>query len=277
MTTATAATARRSDLDGIHVSAPGVLRSEWIKFRSLRSSVWSLLVTLVLTVGLGLLFCAVRAHRYNQVGGHDAREAFPVIATSLRGTFLAQLAIGVLGVLVVTGEYSTGMIRSSLAAVPRRWPVLASKAVVFGLVSLIVSEIAAFLAFVVGQQALRSTHLQANLSTPHALQSVIGGGLYLTLIGLLGVGLGFILRNTAAAIGTLVGAVLVLPILANALPDPYATDVAKYLPLSVGDQLISAAHPDPSHFSPWAGLALLVGYVVVALVAGAIVLTRRDA
>lgn len=273
----TAATARRPDLEGIHVSVPGIVQSEWIKFRSLRSSVWSLLVTLVLTVGLGLLFSAIRAHRYNQVGGHDARQAFDVISTSLRGTFLAQLAIGVLGVLVVTGEYSTGMIRSSLGAVPRRVPVLAAKALVFALVSFVLAEIATFLAFLVGQQALSSTHRQASLSTPHALQSVVGGGLYLTLIGLLGVGFGFILRNTAAAIGALVGVVLVLPILANALPDPYATDVSKYLPLSVGDQLISSAHADPTLLAPWTGLAVLVGYVAVALVAGAIVLVRRDA
>ncbi len=272
-----AATARRSDLNGIRLSPTGVARAEWIKFRSLRSSVWSLLVTLVLTVGLGLLFSAVRAHRYNQVGGHDAKQAFDVIATSLRGTFLAQLAIGVLGVLVVTGEYSTGMIRSSLGAVPRRLPVLVAKAVVFALVSLVVAEIAAFLAFLIGQQALSSTHLQASLSTPHAVQSVVGGGLYLTLIGLLGVGFGFILRSTAAAIGALVGVVLVLPILANALPDPYATDVSKYLPLSVGDQLISSAHADPTLLSPWTGFALLVGYVVVALVVGGVVLARRDA
>ena len=273
----TAATARRSDLDDIHVSALGVTQAEWIKFRSLRSSVWSLLVTLVLTVGLGLLFSAIRAHRYNQGGGHGAREAFDVISTSLRGTFLAQLAIGVLGVLIVTGEYSTGMIRSSIGAVPRRIPVLLAKAVVFAVVSLIVAEVATFVAFLVGQQALSSTHLQASLSTPHAVQAVVGGGLYLTLIGLLGVGFGFILRNTAGAIGALVGVVLVLPILANALPDPYATDVSKYLPLSVGDQLISSAHADPTLLAPWTGFALLAGYVVVALVAGAIVLKRRDA
>ena len=275
--TTTASTARRSDLDDIHVSALGVTQSEWIKFRSLRSTVWSLLVTLVLTVGLGVLFSAIRAHRYNQVGGHGAREAFDAISTSLRGTFLAQLAIGVLGVLIVTGEYSTGMIRSSIGAVPHRVPVLVAKAVVFAAVSLVVAEIATFVAFLVGQQALSSTHRQASLSTAHAVQSVVGGGLYLTLIGLLGVGFGFILRNTAGAIGALVGVVLVLPILANALPDPYATDVSKYLPLSVGDQLISSAHADPALLAPWTGFALLAGYVVVALVAGAVVLKRRDA
>ena len=273
----TAVAPERAELGDSRVSALGVTKSEWIKFRSLRSSVWSLLVTLVLTVGLGLLFSAVRAHRFSQGRGPGGDLHLEVVAIPLRGTFLAQLAIGVLGVLVVTGEYSTGMIRSSLGAVPRRVPVLVAKAVVFAVVSLVVAEVAAFCAFLVGEQALSSTHLQASLSTPHAVEAVVGAGIYLTLIGLLGVGFGFVLRNTAAGIGTLVGVVLVLPILANALPDPYATDVSKFLPLSVGNQLVSAAHPDSSLLAPWTGCAVLAGYVLVVLAAGAVVLERRDA
>lgn len=196
---------------------------------------------------------------------------------SLRGVFLAQLAIGVLGVLVITGEYSTGMIRATLAAVSHRQPVLVAKALVFGLVALVVTEIAAFIAFLLGQQALASTHLQASLSTPHALRAVIGAGLYLTLIGLLAIGLGFLVRNTAGAIATVFGIVLVLPLLANALPSPYSTDVSKYLPLNAGTQILTTSHPDPSMLGPWAGLGITAIYAVAALIGGAVMLRRRDA
>ncbi|MEO8750486.1 MAG: hypothetical protein ABI384_08815, partial [Allobranchiibius sp.] len=125
-------------------------------------------------------------------------------------------------------------------------------------------------------QALTSTHLQASLSTPHAVRAIVGAGLYLTLIGLLAVGLGFLIRNTAGAIATLMGIVLVLPLLASALPTPYSTDVSKYLPLNAGTQIMSTVQPDPSMLGPWAGLAVTALYALVALVAGAVVLKRRD-
>ena len=128
---------------------------------------------------------------------------FDPTLVSLRGVFLAQLAVGVLGVLVITGEYSTGMIRSSIAAVSHRLPVLVAKALVFAVTSLVVTVPSAFVAFLLGQQALSSTHLQASLSTPHAVRAIIGAGLYLTLIGLLAAGLGFLIRNTAGAIAAL--------------------------------------------------------------------------
>ncbi|HEV7205496.1 MAG TPA: hypothetical protein VGN18_12865 [Jatrophihabitans sp.] len=270
---------REVDPGAGHVTLPRVIRSEWIKFRTLRSSMWSLLVAVVIIVGLGTLFSALRAHRFNQPGpdGGPRLADFDPTTISLRGVFLAQLAIGVLGVLVVTGEYSTGMIRSSLAAVPRRLPVLVAKALVFALATLIVSELAVLLAFLLGQQALTSTHLQASLSTPGASRAVVGAGLYLTLMGLLAVGLGTLLRNTAAGIATFVAVVLVLPLIANALPDPYATDVGKYLPLNAGTQIMSVAHPDPTLLGPWAGLGVTALYAAVALVAGSVVLKRRDA
>ena len=264
----------------------GVIRSEWIKLRTLRSTWYSLLVTVVMVVGLGTLFSALRAHRFNQdnahvqFGGPGPRLGdlgLDPTLVSLRGVFLAQLAIGVLGVLVITGEYSTGMIRSSLAAVPHRRPVLIAKALVFGVTALILTEVAAFAAFLLGQLALKSTHLQANLGTHEALRAIIGAGLYLTLIGLLAVGLGFLIRNTAGAIAAVFGIVLVLPLLANALPDPYSTDVSKYLPLNAGTQILVTMNPDHSQLSPWAGLGITALYAVAALIGGAIVLSRRDA
>jgi ABC-2 type transport system permease protein len=274
---------RRTDLGEGRVTQLRVIHSEWIKLRSLRSTWYSLFATVVIIVGLGTLFSAVRAHRFNQVI-HQAHQngnsfigiAFDPTLVSLRGVFLAELAIGVLGVLVITGEYTTGMIRSSIAAVSHRLPVLIAKAFVFAVTSLVVTLPAALIAFLLGQQALSSTHLQASLSTPHALRAIIGAALYLTLIGLMGVGLGFLLRSTAGSIATLLGVVLVLPLLANALPTPYSSDVIKYLPLSAGTQIMTTVFPDPDMLGPWSGLGMTALYTLVILIAGAFVLKRRD-
>ncbi len=287
MTAPTLLAADPASLGSGKVTQLGVIRAEWIKLRSLRSTWYSLLATVVFVVGLGVLFSALRAHRFNQdsgnvqfrgpgPGGGFDRILDPTLV-SLRGVFLAQLAIGVLGVLVIAGEYSTGMIRSSLAAVPRRYPVLLAKALVFGVTALVLTELAAFLAFLLGQQALKSTHLQATLSTPNAVRAIIGAGLYLTLIGLLAVGLGFVIRNTAGAIAAVFGIVLVLPLLANALPSPYSTDVSKYLPLNAGTQILMTGNYDSSQLSPWGGMGVTALYALAALAVGAVVLTRRDA
>jgi ABC-2 type transport system permease protein len=275
----TAATDTRPvDLGEGRITQVGVIRSEWIKLRSLRSTWYSLLATVVIITGLGTLFSALRAHRFDQAIGPDGRVfGFDATQVSLRGVFLAQLAIGVLGVLVITGEYSTGMIRSSIAAVPHRQPVLIAKAVVFAVIAFVVTFVAAFFAFVFGQQALASTHAQASLSTPHAVRAIFGAALYLTLIGLLAVGLGFLVRNTAGAIAALFGVVLVLPLLTNALPDPYSTDIAKYLPLNAGTQIMVTRNFDPTMLSPWTGLGVTALYAVAAIVGGAVMLKRRDA
>ena len=131
--------------------------------------------------------------------------------------------------------------------------------------------------FLLGQQAQASTHAQATLSTPGAERAIIGAALYLTLIGLLGVGLGFLIRNTAGAIATLFGIVLVAPLLANALPTPYSTDISKYLPLNAGSQILITVNPDPNMLTPWAGIGVTALYAIAALIAGAIMLNRRDA
>lgn len=281
-----------SQLGSGRVTQWRAIHSEWIKLRSLRSTWFSLLAVFVIIVGLGTLFSALRAHNFNQgigphavviVNGHVVKVTGPNLRfggfdptqVSLRGVFLAQLAIGVLGVLVITGEYGTGMIRSTLAAVPRRLPVLYAKALVFGVTAFVVAEISAFVGFLAGQRALASTHFQASLSTPDAWRAILGAGIYLTLIGLLAVGLGFLVRNTAGALATLVGVVLVLPLLTQALPSPYSNDVGKYLPLNAGTQIIGLTH-DSSGLGPWTGLGVTALYAVAALVAGAVMLRRHD-
>jgi ABC-type transport system involved in multi-copper enzyme maturation permease subunit len=269
--------ARPSSLGPGRADLAGAVRAEWIKLKSLRSSAYSLLACLLMIDGLGTLFAALHAHSMEQGAGPGASlVGFDPTQVSLRGVFLAQLAIGVLGVLVITGEYSTGMIRSSLAATPHRHLVLLAKAIVFAVVSLVVSLVATFTGFLLGQQAQASTHAQATLATPGADRAMIGAALYLTLIGLLGVGLGFVLRSTAGAIATLFGIVLVAPILAQALPSPYDLDVTKYLPLSAGTQIITTVNPDSTLLAPWTGIGVTALYSIVALAAGALALKKRD-
>jgi ABC-2 type transport system permease protein len=278
MTATVAPPTRPGELDQCRVTQAGVIRAEWIKLRSLRSTWFSLLAALLITDGLGTLFSALHTDRMEQGIGPDGKIiGIDATQVSLRGVFLAQLAIGVLGVLVITGEYSTGMIRSSLAAVPHRQPVLIAKALVFAALVFVTSLIATLLGFLFGQQAQASSHAQASLSTPGAERAILGAAVYLTLIGLIGVGLGFLIRNTAGAIATLFGIVLVAPILASTLPTPYSTDVAKFLPLNTGSQVITTINLDPNLFGPWAGLGITALYALIALVAGAVMLNRRDA
>jgi len=272
-----AVTSRPFGLPALRVTQLGVVRSEWIKLRSLRSTWFSLLAAVLIVDGLGTLFSALHTHRVE--GGVTPGGQIVIDATevSLRGVFLAQLAIGVLGVLVISGEYATGMIRSSLAATPRRLPVLVAKAAVFAAVVFVIALAATFGAFFLGQAVQASIHVQATLSTPGALRAIVASAVYLTLIGLMAVGLGFLIRNTAGAIATLFGIVLVAPILANTLPTPYSTDIGKVLPLNALGQAISTLNPDPNLLSPWAGIGVTAVWAAVALVGGAVVLMRRDA
>jgi ABC-type transport system involved in multi-copper enzyme maturation permease subunit len=273
--TSTGTAAPRPDTGSGGVSQARAIVSEWIKLRSLRSTVYSLLAAVVIEIGLGALFSAIRANRWSHMPPGEHLHFDPT-QVSLRGMFLAQLAIGVLGVLVVTGEYSTGMIRATLSAIPRRAPVLWAKLVVFSSVVFVVMFIASLVSFLIGQAALSSTHAQASLSSPGAARAVLGAALYLTILGMLGIGLGFLLRNTAGAIATLFGMLLVLPALASALPDPWSTDVTKFLPMPAGTAA-TATVPDSSSLGPWAGLGVFALYAVAAVAGGLVVLRRRDA
>ena len=262
--------------DNVRVTLPRVLRSEWSKFWSLRSSYFALGGLVVAMVGFGALFSAVTASQYTKMT-HAQQLTLDPAQISLRGYFLAQLVIGVLGVLVVTGEYSTGMIRSSIAAAPRRWPVLVGKAAVFAVITLIVTEIASFGAFFVGQAFLDSQGIATTLSADGVLRAVVGTGLYLTVVGLIGTGIGFVLRSTAGSVATVFGLLLVLPVLAEALPSDWADNINPYLPSNAGQQLL-VVHPDAAAtLSPWGGFAVFVGYALAALVLGGYLLKRRDA
>jgi ABC-2 type transport system permease protein len=256
------------------VTPARVLRSEWTKLRSLPSTAWSLLTTVVLIVGFSAVYSMVRVTRPPRQPADVA--SFDPIAVSLTGVHLAQLAIGVLGVLLITGEYATGMIRTSLAAVPRRLPVLWGKAVAFALTTLALCVPATFAAFLLGQSILSAEHLDTSLGHPGAARAVLGGALYLTAVGLLGLGLGGLLRNTAGAVSALFGVLFAPQILAGFLPDTWSDEIYKYLPMPAG-VAVTNVRADPASLGPWTGLGLFCLYTAVVLGLAAWQLRRRDA
>ncbi|MFI9646387.1 ABC transporter permease subunit [Streptomyces sp. NPDC052040] len=257
------------------VTQARVVRSEWIKLRSLRSTLFTLLAAVVAMTGLGFLFSYFTAVRWDDLPPQE-RLAFDPTLVSLRGFYLAQLAVGVLGVLVVSGEYATGMIRSSLCAVPRRLPVLWAKALVYAALAWAAMTTAALAAFLLGQFALSRSHLDTSLGAPGVLRAVLGTGLYLTVVGLIGVALGALVRNTAGAIAALFGVLLVLPALAQALPSSWLDAVNPYLPNTAG-QSLAHVQQQPHTLAPWTGFALFCLYALAALAGAAVALRRRDA
>lgn len=252
------------------------LRAELTKLRTVRSTMWSFLVTLALTIGLGALFCAARVARWDRLGA-GARFGFDAAGFSLNGLFLAQLAIGVLGVLVMSSEYATGQIRATFGATPQRLLVLASKVLVFTSVTFVVGLVACLAAFGIGQSIFVSKHAGVSLSDPSVLRAVIGGALYLTVLGAFSIALGAILRRTAGAIAALVGILLILPILTEFLPSPWNDDIRKFLPSEAGRGIFHVFSNRSADFGPWAGFALFCGYTAILLVIASVLLSRRDA
>ncbi|OLF15908.1 ABC transporter permease [Actinophytocola xanthii] len=247
------------------------VRSEWTKLRSLRSTAFTLLTAAVLAVGLSVLFSSGAVRNGAEEGGYEPTTA------SLQSFVLLQVVIAVLGVLVATSEYATGMIRTSLTAVPRRGRLLAAKALVFSAVGLVVGQLVAFGSFLVGQAVLAASDGRyATLGDPTTLRAVIGCGLYLAMIGLLGVAVGVLVRATAGAVVAMIAVTLLVPLLTTALPAPVAEAVARFGPFGAGTRVM-AVDPDPVLLSPWAGFGVLCLWVFATLAAAAVVLGRRDA
>ena len=270
--------ARRTELSpDLHVSQWGVIRSEWLKFWSLRSSIYSVVISVVGMIGLDCLFAYATVSRVAARNLSPAELAhFHAADTAMRGYLLVQLVVGVLGVLVVSGEYGTGMIRSSLAAAPKRLPVFWGKAITLSVIVFVTTTISSFIAYFAVQPILDTQGLGYALTSPGVLRAVFGVGLYATGIGLLGVGLGWILRHTAGAIATLFGLILILPTVGELLPDSWQPHILPYLPSNAGEQLASA-NPDPTGLAPWTGFGVLCVWIAVVVVAGALLLRRRDA
>jgi ABC-2 type transport system permease protein len=260
----------------LKVTQGRVLRSELTKFRSLRSTIYTLLTAVVLMVGLSAIFSAVTASQYHTFNA-AGRASFNPITTSLSGVLFAVVAFGVLGVLVTSGEYSTGMIRASLTAVPRRLPVLWGKLAVFAGVIFPVSLIASFISFFIGQAVLSGHHIGVSITAPDALQSVVGAALYITVAGMIGVALGALFRNTAAGIATFAGVFFVIPPLASLLPFSVSSHLTPYLPSNAGAVLWGGSQGVSNGLAPWTGFALLCGYAAVLIAAAAWRLRRSDA
>jgi ABC-2 type transport system permease protein len=258
---------RASRDPAVRLTFPRIMRSEWIKLYSLRSTRWSLLVTLVLTIGLGGLAALARESH--------PRGVLDPLSTSLTGVQFAILSVGVLGVLLISGEYSTGMIRSTMSAVPKRLPVLWSKLGVYATVELLILLPAVFAAFFVGQAILSGKHLNIALSTPGVPRAVVGAALFLTLGGLFAMALGAILRNAAGAISAYVAIMFVIPSLLGLLPSSISNAISPYLPAKAGEAIMDITHK-ANTLSPWAGLAVLAAWTAALIAIAAVQLRRRD-
>ena len=258
------------------VTQARVVLSEWTKFVSLRSTRWSLGVGMLLTIALPIVFAAVTASHWAHMSAAERADRHP-LDIALAGVNVAQLAIAVLGVLVISGEYSTGMIRSSLIAVPKRLPVLWAKIAVYAAVSFILTLPAVIIAFFASQAILSRHHiLQISFGDPGVARSVLGGALYVTLVGIFALGIGTILRNTAGGIAAFAGIFFVIPPLMNILPTSWNNAISQYLPSEAGRQLFSLHHAAHS-LSPTAGGSLMLGYCALTVTVAAVVLVRRDA
>jgi ABC-2 type transport system permease protein len=253
-----------------------VLGAEWCKLRSLRSTYLTLLVTLLLTAGLSALLCWTYVARYSQLSFSDRIRVADPAFISVSGVLLAQVAVGVLGVLTMSSEYSTGMIRVTFSAVPRRLEVLAAKVVIFLVVSLGVGVLSGFASFFAGQAILSRIGLGLSITQPGCLRVAFGVALYLGVLGLIGLALGAIIRRTAGAVAALFALLLILPAIASALPSPWDVDILRYLPDQAGIALLHLIVA-PGRLAPWNGFVVFVAYGAAALLLAAVLVSRRDA
>ncbi len=244
-----------------------VARMEWLKLRTVRSTAWIGLVFAAGMIGLAILVMR---------GQHNS-PSFDPTNDSFAGLAIGQLAFGVLGALVITSEFSSGMIRATLAAVPRRPLLLAAKAAVLGAVTLAVGEVLAFGAFAVGELVLRSPAPHATLAQPGVLRAVLMAGVYPALIALTALGLGAVIRHTAGAISAVVGILFVLPLILLPLGTSIQNSVGQFMPMLIAENSLTAVKPVAHSLTPGVGLAMLCVYAAVALAAGTWALARRDA
>jgi ABC-2 type transport system permease protein len=259
----------RREIAGLEVTERRVMRSEWIKFRSVRSNLIAFSAAAIVAVGFGAIFSSAGSRR-------GPNEAVDSVSLSLAGLNLSRLIIGVLGVLLVSSEYSSGLIRTTLASVSSRLSVLRAKSVVFATVTLVVAGVAAFAAFFVGQSLYGGVGGSAAISDPGVLRAVVGAAAYCVGVGLLGLGLGFLLRSTAGGIGVLFATLLLIPGLAGLLPWSWSETATKYLPSNAGEAFTSVTRTKDL-LSPTVGALVFAAWVIALLVAAGVALQRRDA
>jgi ABC-type transport system involved in multi-copper enzyme maturation permease subunit len=266
-----AASPARPVVDSQPVTLPRVITSELLKFRTLRST-----LTVLATAAVGMIVIAmiVAYNTRHLTATIDANDV--VQSSTMQGYYLGQLLIGALGVLFVTGEYSTGMIRSTFAATPKRLPVLWAKLVVFVAVTAITMIVSCLVAFLCSQALISHYRPGFSLGDPGVLRVVIGTGVYLTLIGVIGASIGWIVRSTPGALVAYIGVILVLPVLFGSVLGTWGKNVAQYMPSQAGASFVNTI-PEPPSLAPWTGLGVLALWAVAGVVIAAIQLRRRDA
>ena len=256
----------------------GLLRSEWTKIRSLRSSVTALVLLVVVTIGFTALFVGLTVGQWDQLD-QVQKLTFELDPTRLilgAGFQLSQLAVCVLGVLVIANEYSSGTIRSSLLAVPHRTPMLMAKAAVFAVVVFVVSEVAAFGAFAVGSPILRSK-VPVGIGDPGVLNAILGAGLYGAVLGVFSIAVGAIVRHTAGGIAGIIAFVLVLAPLTQLIPGSVGEHVFAYLPTSAGQLMVNARQGPDDLLTPWQGFGVMCLWTAALMLIANYLLRRRDA
>jgi ABC-2 type transport system permease protein len=257
------------------VTFPRVLLSEWTKLRSVRSTLWSLGVGFLLTIAFPIVFAFVTSSHWGSMSPHERADRHP-LDIALAGVNVAQLAIAVLGVLLISAEYSTGSIRSTFTAVPKRLPVLWAKLLDYAVVSVVLMVPAVLVSFFASQAILaRHDILQISFTQPGVARSVLGGALYVTLVGIFALAIGAIVRNTAGGIATFAAIFFVLPPLMFVLPQSWNNAASPYLPSDAGRQLFALQHASHT-LTPLAGGALFAGYCAAAISIAAVLLVRRD-
>lgn len=260
------------DVSAHNVTLPQVIRSEWIKLRSVRSTVVTLALTACAVVVIGVL---VSMLSNGAPIAADGEGIYDPAGNSLFGATLAQLVLGVVGALVMTSEYSTGLIRTTLTAVPRRLPVLWAKGIVVAAAAFTTMAASLLVAFFVGQAVYGGGGPSASLSDPGVLRAVLAAALFPTAIAVMGVGFGALMRHTATAIGILVAILFVVPVLFETLGGVWG-DASEYLPGEAGQAMITVV-TESGEMSPGTALLVLVGWIGALFAAGTIALKRRDA
>jgi ABC-2 type transport system permease protein len=268
-------TARNKPIPTGRYSLANVMHSELTKLKSVRSTIWTLALTVVIGLGVSAIAAIETTSHWNDPG--SVHFGFDPTSLSLTGVYVAQLIIGVLGVMVMSAEYTTGTIRATFSAAPRRPEVLVAKSLVFGSVALVAAMATSFLSFFLGQALLTSPAVHATLSTPGALREVVGTGLFLCVTGLFAMALATMIRHTAGAISAFVGILLVAPSVLRVLPNSLYDAIIKFMPSHIGAAILSIGPGQQNSFSPWVGLVIMFAYTVGLLAIGGVLMQRRDA
>jgi ABC-type transport system involved in multi-copper enzyme maturation permease subunit len=257
---------------------PGMLHSEWTKLRSVRSTVWSIVAMAGIALGLMSIIAWAVMHQWSTTDATNQTylRQHPLELVLARPVFMAQLVVAVLGVMAISAEYTTGMIRSTLQAQPRRLTVLTAKVIVFALLMLAVGELLSFAAFFVGK-AIIAEHIPVSIGDPGVARAVAGAGLYMAMLGLFALAIGAIIRHTAGAITAVLGLVLIVSQLTSLLPGSWGAHIDAWMPTNAGQLIFDPAPAPGSLLSPWEGFAVFSGWTALLMIIAAYLFKTRDA